>query len=433
MPNERPALALLLYLSSLMHPMIMLRYILINCALFFAPLLSLVAQDQLTIKNLNFRDHFLQRAPFDLAFEVATDGQNAFTVYMEMKLRQQRDLLTNYTIDYALITDYESRVSPVFVQMNFERAKIAGGNNIHYLKENFMADESIQLVLFRLRQSDVDRSYYRLLPLRDGNLRLYSDFVVINPANGAPVFGSNLPMDTVVELRVEYGSYTEAYLYHYEETFEAAEPPMISESSRVSPDLMIKEERVVGLNESIRLDKPGFYYFQTDSSAARGKSIVMTDRFFPRPVIVEDVMEPLVYLSSADEFKTLTEAENPKLALDNHLVKISKEQKIGRDLMRDYFRNVTAANTFFTSYKHGWKTDMGMVYAVYGEPDEVHFQSNRQEWVYLNRGRMPRLTFFFSRVPNVFTTEHYVLTRDRRYADFWFSTVDSWRKGRRGL
>lgn len=433
MPNERPALALLLYLSSLMHPMIMLRYILISCALVFAPLLSLVAQDQLTIKNLNFRDHFLQRAPFDLALEVATDGDDAFTVYLEMKLRQQRDLLTNYTIDYALITDYESRVSPVFVQVNFERAKIAGGNNVHYLKENFMADSGIQLVLFRIRQADVDRSFYRLLPLRDGSSRIHSDFVVVNPASGAPVFGGHLPMDTVVELRAEYGTHTEAYLYHYEETFSAAEPPMISESSKLSPDLVIKQEKKVALNEPIRLDQTGFYFFQTDSSTTLGKSMVMTDRFFPRPVIVEDVLEPLVYLSSADEFKTLSEAENQKLALDNHLVKISKEQKIGRDLMRDYFRNVAAANTFFTTYKYGWKTDMGMVYAVYGEPDEVHIQHNRQEWIYLNRGRMPRLTFFFSRVPNVFTTEHYVLTRDRRYADFWFSTVDSWRKGRRGL
>jgi GWxTD domain-containing protein len=412
----------------------MLRYVYLSIAilLILGPS-SLVAQDMLTIKNLNFRDHFLQRAPFDLAFVVASDGQNAFTVFMEMKLRQQRDLLTNYEVDYALINDYESRVSPVFIKINFERAKIAGGNNIHYLKESLDASEEVQLALFRIRRADDNRYYYHLVPLRDGSMRLHTDFIVLNTITGAPVFGQHLPMDTEVKLESVYASASEAYLYHYEETFYPADPPMIMESTKEVPELVISEEKRVAMEEAIPLNKSGFYFFQTDSTAAEGRSVVMTDRFFPRRVIVEDVMEPLVYLSSADEYKTLLEADNPKLALDNHLVKISKEQKIGRDLMRDYFRNVSAANSFFTTYKQGWKTDMGMIYSVYGEPDEVHFQKNRQEWVYLNRGQLPRLTFFFSRVPNVFTSEHYVLTRDRRYADFWFGTVDSWRKGRRGL
>jgi GWxTD domain-containing protein len=395
--------------------------------------LPLFAQDQLSVKNLNLNDHYRQRTPFDLDFEIATDGKNAFSVFMQMELRQQRDLLTNYVIEYALLANYEERINPVFIRLDFERTKIAGGNNIHYLRELVSADTSKNLLLFRIHHKDVDQKFYRLIPLRDGVRRLYSDFLVFDPTLGAPVFGNAMQVDTMIELRRIYGEAKEAYVFRYEETFLPAEPPMIVQSNRVSPELEIKEERILAFETPIRLSSEGFYFFQSDTTAAFGKSIVVTDRFFPRPVLINDVMEPLVYLSSADEFTTLSEAENPKIALDNQLVKMAREQKTGRDIMRDYFRNVTSANRFFTTYKYGWKTDMGMIYAVYGEPDEVKMDANKQEWVYLNRGRVPRLTFFFTRVPNVFTHEHYVLARDRRYAEFYFSTVDSWRRGRRGL
>jgi GWxTD domain-containing protein len=41
------------------------------------------------------------------------------------------------------------------------------------------------------------------------------------------------------------------------------------------------------------------------------------------------------------------------------------------ELMDEYYRRVNYANTNFRNFREGWKTDMGMVYIVFGAPNEI--------------------------------------------------------------
>jgi GWxTD domain-containing protein len=41
------------------------------------------------------------------------------------------------------------------------------------------------------------------------------------------------------------------------------------------------------------------------------------------------------------------------------------------ELMEEYYRRVNYANTSFRGLREGWKTDMGMVYIVFGAPNEI--------------------------------------------------------------
>ncbi|MFB0517567.1 MAG: GWxTD domain-containing protein [Candidatus Neomarinimicrobiota bacterium] len=62
------------------------------------------------------------------------------------------------------------------------------------------------------------------------------------------------------------------------------------------------------------------------------------------------------------------------------------------ELMDEYYRRVGYANTYFRSFQPGWETDLGMVYIIYGQPDDIERhpfdmqQKPYQVWFYYERG-----------------------------------------------
>lgn len=97
-----------------------------------------------------------------------------------------------------------------------------------------------------------------------------------------------------------------------------------------------------------------------------------------------------------------------------------------KTFMRNYFRRVELANNYFTSYKQGWKTDKGMIYLIYGLPDEVSINDGTETWYY----KTARSRFTFVKRGSVYDPQNYVLLRHKRFAESWFSTIDLWRKSR---
>lgn len=62
------------------------------------------------------------------------------------------------------------------------------------------------------------------------------------------------------------------------------------------------------------------------------------------------------------------------------------------EVMDEYYRRITYANAHFKSYQAGWETDLGMVYIIYGPPDNIEqhpFELNSkpyQIWYYYEKG-----------------------------------------------
>ena len=105
---------------------------------------------------------------------------------------------------------------------------------------------------------------------------------------------------------------------------------------------------------------------------------------------------------------------------------ITGDRDRAKNFMRSYFRRVELANIYFSSYKQGWKTDRGMVYLIFGLPDEVSVNDGTETWFYKNT----RTRFTFVRRGSVYDPHHSVLLRDKRFTEIWFSTIDLWRKSR---
>jgi GWxTD domain-containing protein len=173
--------------------------------------------------------------------------------------------------------------------------------------------------------------------------------------------------------------------------------------------------------------KEGLYLFQEDTSAARGFSYRVVKDNFPKFTKIDELVPPLVLVTTPEEFNDLTNTKGEKAKFDRAILGITGDKDRARTFMKNFFRNVELANIFFSSYKEGWKTDRGMLYLIFGLPDEVSKNAGNEIWTYKNRNNT---RFTFVKSGSVYDPENYVLLRDKRFTDTWFSVVDLWRKAR---
>ncbi len=209
------------------------------------------------------------------------------------------------------------------------------------------------------------------------------------------------------------------YYYYYPDDFTPADPPMALRQTQVSKELSALPAKMHLANTSFVPVEKGMYFFQTDTLATEGVSIRVGDAAYPGLTDWSDMIGPLIYMSTRPEYNKLSNAPNAKQALDEYWLTVAKSQELAKQIINDFFGNVLLANQYFTHFKEGWKTDMGMVYIIMGPPDEVFYEADKEIWNYLESGSNPKISFTFVRINNIFTPNYFVLERKKEYEQFW--------------
>jgi GWxTD domain-containing protein len=173
--------------------------------------------------------------------------------------------------------------------------------------------------------------------------------------------------------------------------------------------------------------KEGLYLFQQDTAAARGFSYRVVKENFPKFTKIDELVPPLILVTTPEEFAELNNTKGEKAKFDKTILNITGDKDRAKSFMKNYFHNIELANIYFSSYKEGWKTDRGMLFLIFGLPEEVSKNSGNEIWTYKN---LNNTKFTFVKSGSVYDPENYVLLRDKRFTDIWFSVVDLWRKGR---
>jgi GWxTD domain-containing protein len=220
---------------------------------------------------------------------------------------------------------------------------------------------------------------------------------------------------------VKFPSDKKLYAYLYKEKFNAALPPF-AESKPADPFLIADSS--FSFSKEFTPKKPGLYLIQEDTTAARGVAFLATEPSYPKYTRVALLAPPLVYITTDDEYLRLSAANTEKAAFDKVILEITNDKDRARNLMRSYFQRVESANRYFTEYKEGWKTDRGMIYVIYGQPDEVSRAVTSETWYYQGR----KTKFEFKKSGSIFSPENYRLERDNKFMPEWFSMVDLLRK-----
>ncbi len=246
-----------------------------------------------------------------------------------------------------------------------------------------------------------------------------------------PVLGSFINTQNALQIKSTSDYQGPIFVYYYSQYFDEAVPPMIIKDQRAAKDLKIDSVFTIQTNSTFELKNEGLYFFQQDSSSANGIGIRVQDSYFPLVKTFDKVLEPLIYISTRAETDAIKAASDPKEAFEQYWIKLTKIPSLATATVAKFYNRVEAANYLFTNFEEGWKSDMGMIYIIYGPPNDVYKSEEIIDWVYNRDLKMPTVRFSFYKVKNVFTENHYSLLRKKSFDKNWFKSVELWRKGKK--
>lgn len=250
-----------------------------------------------------------------------------------------------------------------------------------------------------------------------------------SPVNTYAKAGNEVVMRPYVNLasRLSVAGEATQVVSYYNDNFPAALPPFTEAQGRVSQGMKTDSTFVLPAGQEMGFSSTGLYLVQTDTNATEGMAFRVEDDY-PRLAKVPSLAGPLMYICTKQEYDRLALAKNDKKSFDRVILGITNDTDRARKLIRNYFRRVEVVNQYFTSYKEGWKTDRGMIYIIFGLPDEVFKFSDREVWSYKNERY--KITFNFAKSSSIFDPENYVLIREKKYQETWYEVIDLWRSAR---
>lgn len=262
---------------------------------------------------------------------------------------------------------------------------------------------------------DQVRGNFRLFDVRLQSPLGFPDFRPLDAA-GYPVV-RNWMTDTLIQM-------TEARRFHaysYVDNFGPADPAM-GAMKQIAPKLII-DSSFYYEQTLINLEDFHFYLIQRDTTHEQALTLLKCPPYYPKYRRIEELIEPLTYISTASEINSLR--ENPSRSnFEAYWLKMYTTKFRAKGAIKRFYDLVEEANFFFTSYKQGWETDQGMVYIIFGKPLTVQRTERNEIWRYADG-----LEFEFIRISTLFTPALYTLKRDPKYEQIWYNQVGAFRKG----
>ncbi len=149
-----------------------------------------------------------------------------------------------------------------------------------------------------------------------------------------------------------------------------------------------------------------------------------------------ELAKPLTYLMTNENYQKLLDIKDQdslKKEIDRFWLSNIENKSLAKSTLSLYYHRVEEANKLFSNFKEGWKTDMGMVYIIYGAPWSIKRSLNKMTWSYSYNLDDPERNFEFiaPKMSNkYFPFEHYVLTRNSFYYDLYYQQIQLWLSGK---
>jgi GWxTD domain-containing protein len=341
---------------------------------------------------------------------------------------------SNALISYRLLATFDSK--EISDSGSVRLVDINNDNSDKYLvgKMNVKAISPHSYFL-RITVLDMNRnaSVSNVVPVEKESELNRQNFLVKSKSTDAPLFRNYFKPGE--ELTITYKSKTPANVYvrYYNRDFPLAAPPFSlvdPKPFQYKPDSMYMIQLSAAGIMDFKAVKKGFYHIQLDTTKREGVTLFNYSETFPEVKKAEDLVPPLRFITSKEEFDELTASKNKKVAVEKFWLSSTGNQDRAKEVIRKYYNRVQDANLYFTSYLEGWKTDRGMVFLIYGSPNIIYRTANSETWIYGEENNINSLQYAFSRVNNPFTDNDYTLERASVYKQSWYVAVDIWRQGR---
>ena len=377
-------------------------------------LLSFTASGQ-ALRDINYSFLYNPNEPIKFHIEVVklSEGWNGF---FHLSLRDTTQDISQFVIQWDVRKDLSEKEGVAIQQENI--SKKTG---------KYTIDGSISIPVA------VDKQYLTAKVLNNTAKRAWIFNKLLDPkspVNGyltqanAPVLEPFIHINSAVNV---VSTDPQKIISYYNDNFPAAVPGFSEGMGKVAKAMTVDSTFNHAVDQSITFMQTGLYLIQKDTTSTEGFAF-RVEEDYPRLAKIESLADPLIYVCTKQEFDRIKLAKGDKKAFDRVILSITGDTERAKNFMRNYFRRVELANEFFTSYKEGWKTDRGMIYIIFGLPDQVFRFTDREVWTYKNN--MYKITFDFVKSSTLFDPENFVLVRDKKFQETWYEVIDLWRNAR---
>jgi GWxTD domain-containing protein len=340
---------------------------------------------------------------------------------------------SNVLISYRLYSSHDSKEILDSGSVRVVDQNNAGADKFLIGKINVKA-KSPRSYYVRLKVTDINRNneVVAVTTIEKDNDLNRQNFIVRSASNDVPIFRSHVKIGEAVTVTYKAKIGVSLFVRYYRRDFPLAVPPFSlaeAKAFQYAPDSTF----ILQLNDgtaSFAANQKGFYHMQLDTTKRDGITLFNFTPGFPDVKKPEDMIPPLRYITSKQEYEALLSSTNKKVSVEKFWMDCTGNQERAKEIIRKYYNRVQDGNAFFTSYVEGWKTDRGMIYLIYGAPNVIYKTGNSETWTYGEENNINSLTYTFSKVNNPFTDNDYALERSASYKQSWYSAVDIWRQGR---
>ena len=264
---------------------------------------------------------------------------------------------------------------------------------------------------------------------------LYSDLSLVNNKNGQNTIylldeNENYLIDDNVKIDTKYRiistEQSDCNISYFSSGLSPAPPPYSQNEGFFNPkEAEVTEKLELKNRDFFQFNRTGTYYIYTNDNQENGVFVSVFHKDFPIISQLKDLILATRFITKNEEYKKLLNAENPKTVLDEFWLSRNKNESEAKQLIKTYYNRAKEANRLFSYAKEGWKTDMGMIFIIFGRPAMVKKFSNKIIWYYSqSAGRGPVEFVFENRFGQA------VLERSENYRDAWNAEILKWRMGK---
>lgn len=175
---------------------------------------------------------------------------------------------------------------------------------------------------------------------------------------------------------------------------------------------------------------------ENEEEQYRARAFGVKSPNFPSVSTSKELARPLVYLMGDKEYERLMEINDPdslKQQVDRFWLKHVGNKRKARHVIELYYSRVEEANKQYSNFKEGWKTDLGMIYILFGTPLHTRDRLKTLVWYYSYNTEDPERRFLFEQPKlknQYYPFYHYLLDRRNYYHTLQYNQRGLWLSGR---
>lgn len=333
--------------------------------------------------------------------------------------------IARYTIGYKVFEGYNDKapIDTATIHYSFRQGK-AINSKIHnikiyapsgkdYIVKVFLKDENRNFETSKIqthrKSTPNDRSYFKIKSCN-------------KQANNFTSFQKD---SFSIESSFKHESVVKVMVFQYKTTC-AAKPHEVNHSYNFGgiPDTVW----YVNLKEKLVFPplKNAYYHFLTDTQTSKGFSVFSVSQGFPQINSIVQANGALGYLLGKSDYADVLRAPNQRKAFENQWLTLAGNRQRARNMIKEYYSEVSIANKLFTCNQPGWSTDRGMVYIIYGPPRIVYRYDNSEVWIYGEENNLLSEQFEFKKIHSDISDNIYELKRNINFKVNFNRMVNAW-------